>query len=85
MIAITWKSWPEGDMRHEIIQDGAVANEAANDNDHDPCRKGDAEYQTQTAQLVISLARMVGRAVAHEYFSNLFANDNKENTNLEIK
>ncbi|WP_156953922.1 hypothetical protein [Komagataeibacter rhaeticus] len=72
-------------MRHEIIQDGAVANEAANDNDHDLCRKGDAEYQTQTAQLVISLARMVGRAVAHEYFSNLFANDNKENTNLEIK
>ncbi|KXV61490.1 hypothetical protein AD947_00635 [Acetobacter tropicalis] len=73
-------------MSNEIIQDGAVANEAANDNDHDPCRKGDAEYQTQTAQLVISLARMVGRAVAHEYFSHLVAaNDNKENTNLEIK
>ncbi|MBS0961296.1 hypothetical protein [Acetobacter thailandicus] len=69
-------------MSNEIIQDGAVAN----DNGHNPCRKGDAEYQTQTAQLVISLACMVGRAVAHEYFSNLVAvNENKENTNLEIK
>lgn len=73
-------------MRHEITQDGVVANEAANDNGQDPCHKSDTEYQTQTAQLVISLARMVGRAVAHEYFSNLVAaNDNKENTNLEIK
>ena len=43
-------------MSNEIIQDGAVAN----DNGHNPCRKGDAEYQTQTAQLVISLACMVG-------------------------
>lgn len=73
-------------MRHEIIQDRAVAHEAANDNDHDPCRKSDAEYQTQTVPLVISLARMVGRTVAHEYFSNLVAaNDNKENTSLENK
>lgn len=53
---------------------------AINDNDCKVQSDLGLKCEIQTNQLVTILSRMVGRAVAHEYFSNVIAsNDNEEN------